>query len=158
MRRHSTEENANELRRFDRQALLFDMLYRLRRLAPLMLCGLALEFFAGASGALCNIPAAGSERGNATSVDASSMPGSMPGMPMPGDSKTPHDNGSRQAPCNIPWAPATCSATAPCAAGGMAAHALMFASAPSVESAPPALRALEPATRTIAPEPPPPKA
>lgn len=80
------------------------------------------------------------------------------GMSTPVTQDAPDQPGHRDAPCQFPWAPGGCATMAPCAPA-----ALMVASAPDVriERIHPAVQTLvllAPASVSLAPELPPPRA
>jgi hypothetical protein len=87
---------------------------------------------------------------------ACAMPAAMPGMDAQGASAmAPMDN---HAPCHIPWAPADCNGTMPCAPAAMTSRAIALLPAPPIPHDEVRLVMLAPSSITAPPELPPPRA
>ena len=125
-----------------------------RPIVALLLFGsLALQLVLAGVGATCVMP--GGDGAQTASADMSGM--DMGGMPSGEDDPSP-GNGPDGSPCDQPGTPQTCQVMAPCAGGFVLAARGGADAAAGVPAAMSTASVAAPASRTIPPEPPPPRA
>jgi hypothetical protein len=125
-----------------------------RRLAALVSGALLLQLVLVGSGFACIMPAMGGTSAAAT-ADVASMPGMDMSTDLQGSTQQPASN---QAPCHPPWVPASCQPMAPCAPAAVTSPALVLSLPRADVNDVVALVVLAPASRSTAPELPPPRA
>ena len=126
----------------------FSCMRRLRRPLALLVGLIFLHLMAVESGFACATPSSPSDAGHAAMTAMAEMPG-MTHEPAPADA----------APCDVPAAPPhSCDAMAACAPVAVAAGVILDAPPGPEPARLVTLDAVAPASRTPAPEPPPPRA
>ena len=120
---------------------------RFRPLAAIASAVLLVQLILAGSGFACVTPG--------MSEDAA-RDAMMAGMEMPSDLSAPQS--SNEAPCHLPWAPAGCQPMAPCSPAVMPPAIVTLASNPGHAQCVTPPVAIAPPSRTVRPEPPPPRA
>ena len=125
---------------------------RFRPFAAITSAGLLFQLILAGSGFGCVMQT----MPHPTSQDAA-MAGMATGMEMPLSDQTVPP-ASDETPCRLPWAPVGCQPMAPCSPAVMPSAIVILASVPGPVQSVTGRVAIAPPTRTIPPEPPPPRA
>ena len=127
---------------------------RFHRVAALVSGALLLQLVLVGSGFACIMP-----KMDATHAAATANAAPMPGMDMSTNVPSSTDGPvSGDAPCHLPWAPASCQPMAPCGPAAVTAPALTLLLPEVTLSEVARLVVLVPPSRSTAPELPPPRA
>lgn len=134
------------------------MFRRFRAFTAVAVVALVGQLVLAGSGIACVMPAMAHE-GQASGQSAEAA---MAGMEMPASSPSDHapapSGESNDGPCHLPWAPAGCQPMAPCSPSVMVSRAVTLTTGASHAVRVVVHVAVAPASRTVPPEPPPPRA
>lgn len=131
--------------------------------AMLLSASFAFQLLLAGAGSMCVMPSGGANTAAVVMTGGTSDAGmpdmAMPGMPRnDGTPESSHGHAPNGAPCDQPGTPAACPVMAPCAGGFIAIASPTGAVPAEVPVGVVVSAATAPSSRTVPPEPPPPRA